>query len=175
MGEAAERQNVVTEDANWRARCRAEHEAALGWREQWGFLSGGVRTRRPGVILCPRRALDPYARSSLPPPPPWQVDDGEDSLTAFSKKVKRISAANKDAKRWKEEAQHHPKPAAPPVDAVDDFIEVFMARNRKAFGRPNPRDVYNRPILTSHSYGWRGREHRGGTLEQFGRLNIRLR
>mmetsp|Transcript_376 Transcript_376/g.971 ORF Transcript_376/g.971 Transcript_376/m.971 type:complete len:145 (-) Transcript_376:138-572(-) len=144
MGEAAERQNVVTEDANWRARCRAEHEAALGWREQWGFLSGGV-------------------------------DDGEDSLTAFSKKVKRISAANKDAKRWKEEAQHHPKPAAPPVDAVDDFIEVFMARNRKAFGRPNPRDVYNRPILTSHSYGWRGREHRGGTLEQFGRLNIRLR
>jgi len=35
--------------------------------------------------------------------------------------------------------------------------------------RPSPKDVYRRPVLSSHTYGW------GRNLEVFGPLNLKLR
>ena len=50
---------------------------------------------------------------------------------------------------------------------------VFMThfkKKTKGFGKPFPQEVFSRPVLTSHQYGWSGK-----TLEIFGRLNMNLR
>ena len=50
---------------------------------------------------------------------------------------------------------------------------VFMThfkRTTKGFAKPYPQDVFKRPVLTSHQYGWNP-----NTLEIFGRLNMNMR
>ena len=52
----------------------------------------------------------------------------------------------------------------------DSIFMTHFKRTTKGFAKPYPQDVFKRPVLTSHQYGWNP-----NTLEIFGRLNMNMR
>ncbi|QDZ23059.1 hypothetical protein HOP50_09g55990 [Chloropicon primus] len=52
----------------------------------------------------------------------------------------------------------------------DSTFMTHFKRTTKGFAKPYPQDVFKRPVLTSHQYGWNP-----NTLEIFGRLNMNMR
>jgi len=52
----------------------------------------------------------------------------------------------------------------------DSTFMTHFKRTTKGFAKAYPQDVFNRPVLTSHQYGWNP-----NTLEIFGRLNMNMR
>ena len=85
------------------------------------------------------------------------VEKGGDTLTNLAK----IEAAKAEASKGEK--------ADKTVDKDSIFMEHFK-RTTKGFAKPYPQDVFKRPVLTSHQYGWNP-----NTLEIFGRLNMNMR
>mmetsp|Transcript_17336 Transcript_17336/g.48304 ORF Transcript_17336/g.48304 Transcript_17336/m.48304 type:complete len:158 (-) Transcript_17336:221-694(-) len=147
----------VSETVLWKNRCQEELRKQRQWSSRHGYMLGS-RTKQADTLdeflstLHTDSAKGVGTVYNMKSPRP-RFAGGADATLGLRPRVRR----NRNAVSVDSAA-----------DSIENFIEGYL-KNTNIVARPLPKDLYQKPLLTSHRYGW------GKNLEVFGPLKLSIR